>query len=47
MLLYTVFLIATRLIQTQMGDASIDVTEEMRDNAQIAKGKANEAIEEG
>ena len=30
-----------------MGNASIDVTEEMRDNAQIAKGKAVEAIEEG
>ena len=47
MLFYAVFLIATRIIQTQMGDASIDVTEEMRDNAQIAKGKAVEAIEEG
>eukprot|EP00250_Pteridium_aquilinum_P004891 c15072_g1_i1 orf=276-1421(+) len=31
----------------QMGDETLEVTEEMRDNAQVAKGKAMEAMAEG
>lgn len=35
------------LIVLQMGDASVEVTDENRDAAQAAKSKAMEAISEG
>ena len=35
------------LLISQMGDASVEVTEENRDTSQTAKGKAMEAISEG
>lgn len=35
------------LLISQMGDASVEVTEENRDASQTAKGKAMEAISEG